>query len=201
MEAKEYIEIVKNKKRIVLATIAIAFVFSFVYFYLRPTSFDVSMTLNITRSGSQETQEYKYDDFYRLQADEKFAETVVQWIKDPRIVTDIFNVASISTETMSLRQLRKSFSAEKLSPQVVATSFSASDKKTSEKIANSIAEVVARATHKLNEDQKESTWFEVVAQEPVIVRYQPNFMLILIGSFLAGIFIGFWAALAAHYLE
>jgi capsular polysaccharide biosynthesis protein len=201
MELKEYLHIIKKNLELFLSIAIFIVLAVFAFFYLRPIFYNASLTLNISRAGSQTTDQFKYDDFYRLQADEKFAETLVEWLRDPRIVSDIYTESGISTQNLSLKQLQKSLAPEKLSSQVVTVNFSAPDLKTAQKISQSIASIISQTTQSLNINQKEETWFEVVPQEPVIVQYQPSFLLILIGSILAGVFIAFWVVLAKHYLE
>jgi len=201
MELKEYIQIIKNHLSLFIYTILIIILAIFAYFYLRPIFYTASLTLNVSRTGSQVTDQFKYDDFYRLQADEKFAETLVEWLHDPRIVSDIYTEAGIDTQNFSLKQLQKGLAPEKLSSQVVTVNFSAHDLKTAQKISQSITKVISETIHSLNKNQKENTWFEIVPQDPIIVRHQPNFILILIGSALAGIFLAFWVVLVKHYLK
>jgi capsular polysaccharide biosynthesis protein len=112
MELKEYINIIKKELKLFISITVIIILAAFAYFYLRPVSYLASLTLNITRLGSQETPDFKYDDFYRLQADEKFAETLVQWLKDPRMVTDIFSSTGLDVQNKNLKELRKSLKAE-----------------------------------------------------------------------------------------
>jgi capsular polysaccharide biosynthesis protein len=83
----------------------------------------------------------------------------------------------------------------------VSINFSTPDKKTAEKLSQSIASKISKTTADLNRNQKETTWFQVVAEEPVIVRYQPDFWLILLGSLLAGAFVAFWTVIIKHYLS
>ncbi|MFA5994645.1 MAG: hypothetical protein WC823_06840, partial [Parcubacteria group bacterium] len=107
------------------------------------------------RNGSQQTADYHYDDFYRLQADEKFAETIVQWLNDPRIVTDIHTKAGIDVGQLNLKQLARVFNSEKLSSQIVAVSFSAVDKVSAKNISEAVAEVIESNVAVLNENQNE----------------------------------------------
>jgi capsular polysaccharide biosynthesis protein len=201
MELKEYIQIIKRNLGLFIITAAVIVLVVFAFFYLRPVFYTSSLTLNISRSGSQTTEQFKYDDFYRLQADEKFAETLVEWLRDPRIVSDIYKQAGLNTQNFSLKQLQKSLAPEKLSSQVVTVNFSTPDKKTADKISQSITNVISQTTQSLNKNQKEETWFEIVPQEPVIVKYKPNFLLILISSILGGLFLAFWVVLGKHYLS
>ncbi|HAI74126.1 MAG TPA: hypothetical protein DCS28_04400 [Candidatus Moranbacteria bacterium] len=201
MELKEYFLIIKNNFKLFLTIIILTVAGTFIYFIFRPISFNTSLILNITRSGSQISEGYKYDNFYRLQADEKFAETIVQWLKSPRIATDINNEAEITAGNFSLRQLSKIFQAEKLSSQIVSVKFSASDKKTAEKISLAAMRVLKKNTEQLNEDQKENTWFEIKAQNPVIVENNFDLKTVFLASLAVGLFLGFWIVMFRHYLD
>ncbi|HPN96440.1 MAG TPA: Wzz/FepE/Etk N-terminal domain-containing protein [Candidatus Moranbacteria bacterium] len=201
MELKEYLEILKKNANLFLAVVALIVLIALGYFFFQPVSYNTSLTLNITRLGIQNTSDFRYDDFYRLQADEKFAETVVEWLKSPRIVADIYKEANISTQNATLRQLAKKIKVEKMSSQIIAVSFSSSDQKTSEKIASSVVKIISETTANLNKDQKEDTWFEIMAQNPVIIKNNPDFGLIALASFFLGLFLGFWIVMIKHYLE
>lgn len=201
MELKEYIQIIRNNIKIFMSVIIFAVVIGFVYFHFRPVSYTVSLTLNITRLGSQDTAEFKYDDFYRLQADEKFAETIVEWLKSPRVVENIFKDAGLETDRLSLKTLGKSIKPEKRSSQVIFVRLVASDERTAQKLADSAFKVIRQNTQNLNNDQKETTWFEVVADKPVIRKDQYDPKFVLAGSSLSGIFLGFWTVMIRHYLK
>ena len=201
MELKEYWQIIQKDIRALFLVVVLAVLASVAYFGLRPVSYDVSMALNVTRSGSQQTTDYRFDDFYRLQADEKFAETIVEWLKNPRIVTDIYTKAGISVQQLNLKQLAKALTSEKLSSQIVAVSFSASDEISAKKISDAVAEVIEKNVAVLNENQNESTWFRIIAQAPVIVKNVGNIWTLLVFPLLFGMFIGFWVILLRHYLK
>ncbi len=201
MELKEYFKILKENAKLFVFAVVLIVVGSFIYFALKPISYGVSLALNITRSGVQQTTDYRYDDFYRLQADEKFSETVVQWLKNPRTAMDIYAKAGIDSDKMSLRQLAKIFVAEKLSAQIVSVSFSATSENSAKKIAEAVSEVVAINTESMNKNQNEDTWFAVVAQNPVIVRDKISPFIIFLASLAVGIFVGFWLVMLKHYLK
>ena len=201
MELKEYLKIFKEHIQAFIVTVVVIVAGSFIYFGLKPVSYDTSLLLNITRSGSQTSAEYKFDDFYRLQADEKFAETVVQWLANPRVATDILAEAGIDSKNFSLRQLSKSIKAEKLSSQVVAVNFSAPTAGQAGKMADAIVSVISKNTEFLNKDQEENNWFKIDAQPPVIIKSAVSAQIIFLASLALGIFIGFWLVLIIHYLE
>lgn len=201
MDLKEYIQIIKTNSRLFLVIVALSVVGGFTYSYISSKSFETSLTLNITRIGSQKTPDFKYDGFYRLQADEKFAETVVEWLKSPRIVYDIYTEAGAYSQKLTMSRLAKSLRSEKLSSQLVSVNFSAPDEKTSQKIAGAISKIISENIQSLNKDQKEDTWFEIVARDPVIMKKSYEKETVLLFSLLVGIFLGFWAAMVRHYLK
>lgn len=201
MELKEYLNIVKKYKGLFIGTVIAVVLGSLAYFSLRPVSYNVSLALNISRSGGQATSDYKYDDFYRIQADEKFAETVAEWLKTPRVAEDIYQEAGINTQNFSLRKLTKIIKAEKMSSQVVLVSFGAPSGKDGQKIAASVCKIISQNTQNLNRDQKEEAWFEVLSASPVIRENYFDPKIVIIVSILAGIFLAFWITLGKHYLE
>ncbi|MFZ2188055.1 MAG: hypothetical protein WAV73_00640 [Candidatus Moraniibacteriota bacterium] len=201
MELKEYLLIIRKQVKLFVGVIALFVLGILGYFIFRPVVFDTSLFLNITRVGNQVSEGYKYDDFYRLQADEKFAETIVEWLKSPRIVVDISSAAGRNVEELSLKQLTKIFQAEKMSSQIVSVKFSAADKKTAEKNAQAISDVLRKNTEKLNEDQQEDTWFEIKADNPVIIENAPDLRIVFLAALAMGIFMGFWIVMLKHYLK
>ncbi len=172
----------------------------FIYVFFKPASYTTSLTLNITRIGTQNTDNYKYDAFYRLQADEKFAETLVEWLKSPRIEEKIFEEAGINTSNYSLKNLSKSIKAEKMSSQIVSVRFSSSNKKSASDIAAAISKIISQNTQNLNKEQKNETWFEVIFESPVI-KIDKISLLAIVFSFLGAIFAGFMAVMIKHYLS
>jgi len=201
MELKEYLAIFKKHFWPFLFVIALLITAAVLFQLFRPLSHKSSLTLNVTRIGAQQTGDYKYDDFYRLQADERFADTVVRWLGSPRVVVDIYNESKITTEGLSSRKLSRIFKARRLSSQVIEVSYITKDVKTAQGIAEAVVKIINQETEKLNELQKEEAWFTIAAEEPVIRENKWPWEVALLASLLLGIFFGFWAVLIRHYLE
>ncbi len=201
MDLKEYLSIIKKKREIFLWVVLITIFTVGIYFYFKTPYYDTSLTINITRLGNQNTQNYQYDDFYRLQADEKFAETLVRWVTNPRIVKDTYSGAGIETANFSLTKLAQSFSAQKQSSQVVVVHFVAPNKSTAEKIATSLSKNITYSTQELNIKQQEKNWFYLIFKKPVIVKHIFNYKLIFLITLAVGIFLGFWAVMIKYYFE
>lgn len=200
MELKEYLQIVKRNGKVFFGVIFSVCLIVFLYYSFRPISYSASLTIDVSRIGLQQTSDYRFDDFYRLQADEKFCETIVEWLNSPRVIENIYQEAKIDTSNFSLEGLSKSIKAEKRSSQIVAVNFSAPSEKIAKNIATSVSKIISKKTKDLNISQKENTWFQIFSEEPVVKENKINFLIIL-ATFLFAIFIAFWAVLIKHYLE
>jgi uncharacterized protein involved in exopolysaccharide biosynthesis len=201
MELKEYFAIFKKHFWLFLFVIAMFVTAGALFQLFHPLSYKSSLTLNVTRIGAQQTGDYKYDDFYRLQADERFADTVVRWLGSPRVAVDIYNESKITTEGLSSRKLSRIFKARRLSSQVIEVSYVTKDIKTAQGVAGAVVKVINQETEKLNELQKEESWFTIAAEEPVIRENKWPWEIVILFSALIGIFVGCWAVLIRYYIK
>ncbi len=201
MDLKEYILIIKKHLRIFLFGVFLVVVGGLLFFYARPVSYDASLALNITRKGIDQTADYKYDYYYRLGADEKFADTIVEWLKDPGTVERIYQNSEISSANFSLKKLTKLLKPEKRSSQLVLVYFSSLSEKELKNISDSIKKEISKNTDSLNYSQKDAAWFDILGQDPVIIKHSFNFKIVTPGLLLAGIFLSFWIVLLVHYFR
>ena len=201
MEIKEYWQILKQDRKVFIITVLAIIALTFGYFIFRPVAYETSLLLNITRTGTQIADAYKFDNFYRLQADEKYAETIVEWLKSPRTADDIYQEAKIGTADLSLNQLSKVFQADKLSSQIVSVKFATADEKNAKDISAAIIKVINKNTQDLNAEQKDATWFEIVTRDPVIVKKGYSAGLVLVASLFSGLFLAFWLVMFRHFLK
>jgi capsular polysaccharide biosynthesis protein len=201
MELREYVNIFRKNARAFVITILIFVVAGLLFNYLRPLNYRSILTLNVTRVGIQQTPDYRYDDFYRLQADEKFSDTVVRWLSSPRIATDILNDSKITTSGLSIWNMSRFFKAERLSSQVIQVSYVAGDSATAQNISQSVLKIINSETEKLNQDQKETSWFKVLGGDPVVKENKFNWGITFLAALLLGMFFGIWVVMIKHYLE
>jgi uncharacterized protein involved in exopolysaccharide biosynthesis len=200
MDLREYLAIFKRHLKLFLAVIAIFFLSGLFWQFLKPVNFKTSLMLNVTRSGIQETGAYRYDDFYRLQADERFADTAVRWLGSPRVAVDIYNDSKIVTGGLSQKTLSRVFKAQRFSSQEILVSFISSDGKTAQALAESIIKILNNETQKLNKLQNEKNWFVILGSEPVVRENKLPTYLVILASLALGFFAGIWAVLIRHYL-
>jgi capsular polysaccharide biosynthesis protein len=194
MELKEGIqEIRKQWKLFSLITIGTV-IATILYVFLQPVRYTTILSLHIARSGSGiQTNEYQYDDFYRLQADERFADTVVRWLSSPRIVADIYKETGRNIPVPAEHTLGKIFSAKRLSSQYVEIRFTTATQEIAENLTNSLEKTLNQRTIDLNSGTSQNNdWFRIIVEKPIIYPYYIPWTKIIGGSLLVGMVLALW---------
>lgn len=194
MDLREYFLILRRELALFSIITLIVVVGALIWQKSQPETYEANLLLNVGRSGGQVTSEYSYDSFYRLQADERFADTVVRWLGSPRVAEDIASVAKASPSD--------GFTAKRLSSQVVEVTFVSSDKQALEGISDSLVGVLNRYTESLNREKPQNdSWFTVIGSDPVIRDARVPLVLSFWISIAVGLFIAFWVILFKHYFR
>ncbi|MBP7060977.1 MAG: hypothetical protein KBA91_03310 [Candidatus Moranbacteria bacterium] len=201
MELRNFIALFRKQKTLFLGILFVSVVGSWVWQSGQPLTYRATLLLNIGRTGASATTDYTYDSFYRLQADERFADTVVRWLSAPRVVEDIYTEAHLESNTLGIKTLGTVFSAGRLSSQVIAVQYGGANKKALEQMAQSAVTVLNRYTNSLNTEARDKSWFVVLGSEPVVRDGRVSLHLALLVGALLGLFVGFWAVLIRHYFS
>ena len=199
MELYEYIVILRKKQRIFWVTLGVIVCVALVWQVTQGVRYGATLLLNISRSGSQQTSDYTYDGFYRLQADERFADTVVRWIGSPRGAEDILRDAGIETQSYGTNDLARFFNAGRLSSQVIRVEYMTTSEGVAEKISTGVTKVLNQYTDELNRGGKDPSWFTIEGSDPVIRDARVPLWKALAVSVALGVFFGFWFAVFAEY--
>lgn len=195
MELKEFLKIFIDYKKSFFGIIFVFLLGGFAYFLFQPETYKASLTLNISRDGSLEVEEYSYDDFYRLQADERFADTVVRWLESPWVVRNIL----YNKESYDDKQLRGFFNARRMSSQVVDVTFFVSNSKDAETISTQLKKIINQETKKLNGKQKQDRWFVVLGDVPVVTSNEKGLLFLLALTGMMGVFVSFVVVMFRYY--
>lgn len=201
MELRHYILILKKNFRFFIISLIILTLLASAWAIFRPKSYTSILSMHIARNAEQTSQEYQYDDFYRLQADERFADTVVRWLASPRVVLDIYESAHINVPNQLQKGLSKIFSAKRLSSQFIEVRYTTAHPKVSEQLSESISLVLNKKTRALNPEQSDTTWFKIIVDKPVIQSNDVNWALFLPITISCAAMAGFWIVLIRHYIR
>lgn len=197
MDIREYWSILQKDIRFFATVVAGLWLLSLIWFALQPVSYSGTLLLNVGRTASEQPTEYSYDNFYRLQADERFADTLVRWLANPRVVSDIMVLAGTTPELYSEKALSRSFQAKRLSSQVVEVRYSASTRDAVYRYAEAIVTTTQKYTEGLNGTQV--NWFRVSGSDPIVRDARVAAFPFLLLSFLLSLFIAFWAVFLKHF--
>ena len=201
MELREYYKILKSNISVVIYTVIIAVVIVYAWSMRASQTYNASLLLNISRTETQTTADYRYDQFYRLQADDKFAETIVEWLKSPGVAQDIFTKAGISSDQKTTRVLSKSFRAEKLSSNLVSLQYSTQTNEEAGKIAPAVSLIISDKIKSLNSGARDPDWFQIDASNLIVLKNTQDLRLNLSIAALAGLFLGTLLAFGKHYIS
>lgn len=164
---------------------------------LQPVEYEAKLLLTVGRTEGVTSSDYSYDSFYRLQADERFADTLVKLLETSRVTEDIFSQAEVSPS-----RGEGYFVGRRLSSQAVEVSYRGTSTEVLTKLGMSVPQVLSRYTDELNREAvPNENWFRVVAATPVIEDGRIEQRIIFVVTLFLGLFVGFWVIVFRHYLR
>ncbi|MFH1048836.1 MAG: hypothetical protein V1732_04190 [Patescibacteria group bacterium] len=201
MELKEYIRIFKKEKNIISGTVLLVLILTLIFSGLKEVSCENDMLLLISRSGTQNTADYKYDGYYAVQASDIFADNASQWLASASIASEIYIRAKAESELRSLKDFSKIFKADKLSSQYVRVRYRSKDKETAIDLAHAITDVLQEKADLLSRSSTEQIGFKVIYSDPLSIESKSDFLLNGILAIIGGLFLGIFMALGKNYFN
>ncbi len=201
MELKEYIKIIKKKAKLILTIGVVVAVSALLFSVFKPIKYETSLSLFINKNKTQQTDDFKYDGYYALQAGEVIADSVQQWLKSPETVDAIYQKARIDPSFKNIKSYTKKFNAKKMSAQYVEVKFESDSKEEAGKISSAVAEVIKDKIKNLEENSEEELSFSIESENPIIVESKPNVFLNAIIGLVSGLFFGVFIAFGKEYFS
>lgn len=195
MEFRDFCRIFVERRALFFLTVAAFLLVALGAYRLQPEKYETSLLVNVARIGSRETSEYTYDQFYRLQADERFADTVVRWLEEPSIEEAIRVRSGAEPDVVG------TIFARRLSSQVISVRYRASSEDGFGDMARVVPEILNAESARLNELSRDADWFTLVADEPVVSDVRFTLRTALSVGVVGGAFSAFWFVLAAWYFR
>jgi uncharacterized protein involved in exopolysaccharide biosynthesis len=198
MELKEFLKLFKKYKVTFFFILALFILGGFFWNSYQSQFYLGSMAVNISRENySVEKDQQQYDQFYRLQADEKFGDNIVNWVKDPGFI-NIIEKEFAKKDDWS--KVVGGVRATKLSSSYVKIDFKTKDHQSAFLLGKILENKLKTKNQALNSDQ-ESGWFKLVIDEAYIAKNQFNIYRVFFISFILGVLIGFFGILMRYYLN
>ena len=198
MDVRDFLQLFLRERRLILIIIIGALVVGFLAYRLQSPRYEGEVLLSVTRQGSETTTEYQYDQFYRLQADEKMADMVARYLETALGRRETARRALLSDERET-EFIDSTVTALRLAPSLVYVSYVAKTPTESERIAGAMLETAERYVVGLNEQAANRNWFTLVSSESLTRDGRFTLVMALgIASFF-GFFGAFWIVLGRWY--
>ncbi|MDZ7612022.1 MAG: hypothetical protein U5L10_04625 [Candidatus Moranbacteria bacterium] len=199
MELKEFIRLLKKHRRLIWIAVGIFLLAGFFLWQYQSRFYQASFSVNIDRKNYQETEEYRHDQFYRLQADEKFAENITYWINDPGLLVEAGE--EFSAKGGENFSSIKSLQARQPSSNYVKVEYKSLEKQAINPAFQSLKTALDNKAEVLNSDKDDPTWFKLEYGNLAVHKNQPSVWLYLAVSAVAGLVAGIFLTLFVHYFK
>lgn len=201
MELKEYLKVLSKYRITFLLIWAAVVLIGLLVASLVSQKYKATFSIDITREMQQNgTGEYDYDQFYRLEADDRFGRSLVQWFGDKAIVNQIKIVAQNTNESFEGYQFEPDFKADKLANSYLRVTFVVSEKKEVMPIFLGTKKVLEGKVAEFNGGFDAQNRFKLVFNGPTISDTKIPLTPLLIGLFGSGFFIAAFGVMFRRYL-
>ena len=197
---KKIIEDIREYKEILIFALGVALVAG-IFTWQKQDKYEASLSLTVSRYGTQSAQDYKYDNYYAVMATDEFGDTVAGWFKTPEMTQTIFKKANLQSSSQDLDSLKKRFQAAKMSPNLVEVRFSAKDEPTAKILAEAVVNVVSEKVGSLNIISLQGISFVVMGSEPVVVKNNLAVWWNVLAGLLVGLAVGFFIKVSREYFS
>ncbi len=201
MELKEYIKIFIKEKKIISSTILLVLILALIFSGSKGVSYENDMLLLVSRNGTQNTEYYKYDGYYAIEASDTFIDNVRQCLSSASVASEIYARAGEEGGAQSLKDFSKIFAADKLSSQYVRVRYASKDKETAIKLAHAITEVLQEKADLLSAASADQIGFKIIYSDPLSVESKSDFLLNGVLAIIGGLFLGIFMALGKNYFS
>ncbi len=198
MEFREFLNLFKKYKLIFGIILATVIIIGFIWSSYQSRFYLGSMAINISRENSQSTEiiSQQYDQFYRLQADEKFGDNIVNWSKDLGFIDVVKKEFTQRDDWNKIIQIK----ATKLSSSYIKVDFKTKDYQSAFLLGKILENKIKAKNQELNSNQKEG-WFKLIIDEAYVAKNDFNIYKVFLISLFLGLFLGLFGVLMRHYFN
>ena len=201
MEFRKFLKLLgKNRKRLFFYWGSIVLI-GMVIVALLPEKKVAVLSIDIARESQEQNDAlYEYDQFYRLEADDRFANTLVQWCKDPNTKRTISGALEGKLSKEDSKAILKTVRAEKKSANLVQVIYEVDENAEAPIFAKALFEVFTNKTNALNGDQEQG-WFKIIGSGPTVEEKSLPLLLMFVIFIIAGLIVSLFAVVVTYYFN
>jgi hypothetical protein len=198
MELRDFIQLFIRRRSLIAWIMGTALVIGFFGYRLQTQWYEGAVLLSVTRQAAEATPEYQYDQAYRLQADERMADTLARYLESEIGRRDTARRVPL-TGVRETEFIESRISALRLSSITVQVSYAAMTPTEAERIAGAFYQAGERYVASLNEQAGNRNWFTLVASEPYAKDGRFTLPVALGVALVLGAIAAFWTVLGLWY--
>lgn len=200
MELRDFLQLFVRRQSLIAGIVGTALVIGFLGYRLQTQWYEGTVLLSVTRQGAEATPEYQYDHSYRLQADERMADTVARYLESEIGRRDTARRA-LFTGTRETGFIESKVAALRLSSSLIRVSYRTETPTEADRIAVAFSETGERYLASLNEQAANRNWFTLVATEAFAKDGRFTLPVALGVALLIGCLTAFWTVLGLWYWQ
>ncbi len=198
MTLTELVALFDREKRLFIGTLIGTMILSLLAYQFQPVRYTNELLLTVTRTSVPTTAEYAYDHFYRLQADERIAESISQYLQSETGKRDVAERAKLEG-TEYQQYMGAKLKAVRLGTNGIKVNYRTNEVTGGEKIGEAMVFVVNEYIFSLNEDARQKEWFMIMGEKPIMQSAIWSLERFFLIGIVSGIFFGFWAVLGRYF--
>lgn len=198
MSLYDWIALFERERRLFVSLLIAGIVLTWLGFTLQPVQYSGTTLLTVTRTAVENTPDYRYDQFYRFQADERLAESLTQYLMSSVGRQSVAEAARLDGASFTAFTQSKLHVA-RLGTNLLSVEYHVSSREEAEQVAEALFQVANRFVVLLNEDARERSWFTVLGESPVIEVARLGMVQILLIGSVIGLLVAFWVVLLRHF--
>lgn len=198
MELREIIRIFTREKRLIAGLLLASMVIGFLVYRLQSQWYTATVLLTVTRTAAEDTADYRYDHLYRLQADERMADTIARYLESGIGTETVARESGIGTDHANFFAKGK-IEALRTSSQLIQVKYRIRTPLEAERVAAALHQSSERYVASLNEQARERNWFTLLASDPFVKDGRFTLLRTLLIALAVGILVTFWTVLIRWY--
>lgn len=198
MELRDFIRLFIRRRTLIAWIMGAALIIGFFGYRLQTQWYEGAVLLSVTRQAAETTPEYQYDQAYRLQADERMADTLARYLESEIGRRDTARRVPF-TGIRETEFIESQVSAIRLSSNLVQVSFAATTPTEAESIAEAFFKTGEYYVASLNEQAGNRNWFTLVSSDPYAKDGRYTLLVALGVALVLGAIAAFWTVLGLWY--
>ncbi|QQR79226.1 MAG: hypothetical protein IPJ68_03050 [Candidatus Moraniibacteriota bacterium] len=198
MELRAFLELFIRRGNLIFGVVVVSLLVGFLTYRLQTQWYQGTVLLSVTRQGTEAATDYQYDQYYRLQADERMANTVARYLETAIGRRDTARRALLSG-AREAEFIKGQVTALVLASNLVEVTYRAKTPTEAERIAGALSEAGERYIAGLNEQAGDRNWFTLVATEALLRDGRFTLPIALGIGGAAGLGVAFWTVLGLWY--